>query len=32
MNNMVGRKHEILILHDALKSNKPELVAVYNYN
>jgi AAA+ ATPase superfamily predicted ATPase len=29
MNNLVGRKHEILILKDALKSNKPELIAVY---
>lgn len=29
MNDFIGRNREILILQDALKSNKPELIAVY---
>jgi uncharacterized protein len=29
MSDLVGRKREILILQNALKSNKPELIAVY---
>jgi len=27
--NLIGRKNEISILQNALKSNKPELIAVY---